>query len=332
MTYDFIINTENVNEYYYRVLTSGIDYTQYMRNPVVLFMHEREYDKNSDNKGSAVIGRCVKLWTRGTELIATIEFDMQDDFAAKIAGKVERGFIRMASMFADVITASSEPELIMPGQIFETVTACELVEISIVDIGGNDDALKLSKKHLEQVKLKKLNSENNLDMSQLKTIALALHISSDSNEDTIVKEVQYLRLAKETAEKKASDLETELNEIVAADGTALIEKAVALSLVPEALKETQLAAYKADPKGQKAILSKLIQDAEGTGEQNAVHQIVKEVVLGKAGTSTTPTIPEESFDYLQKHDPVKLGKIRSENPVEYARLAKEYENGVRYSK
>ena len=47
MTYEFIINTENVNEFYYRVLTDGIDYTQYMRNPVVLFMHEREFQKKT---------------------------------------------------------------------------------------------------------------------------------------------------------------------------------------------------------------------------------------------------------------------------------------------
>lgn len=331
MTYDFIINTENVNEYYYRVLTSGIDYTQYMRNPIVLFMHEREYDKNSDNKGTAVIGRCVKLWTRGTELIATIEFDMKDEFAAKIAGKVERGFIRMASMYADVITASSEPELIMPGQIFETVTACKLVEISIVEIGGNDDALKLSKKHMDQVQLKKLKTENNSNMSNFKTVALALGLDAGSPEDTILQEVKNLKLAKDASDQKVTTLETQLKSIQTGEATALVDKAVSLGLIPESLKETQIKAFESNHETQKVILTKLIEDKESTANQNATHQAVKEVVLGgKAGAITTS--PEESFDYLQKHDPVKLGKIRSENPVEYARLAKDYENGVRYSK
>lgn len=330
MTHDFIINTENVNEYYYRVLTAGIDYSQYMRNPVVLFMHEREYDKDSDNKGTAVIGRCIKLWTRGTELIAKVEFDMEDEFAAKIAGKVQRGFIRMASMFADVKSASSEPELILPGQIYETVTSCKLVEISIVEIGGNDDALKLSKKHMEEIKLKKVNTENNSDMSNFKTVALALGLSAESPEDTILKEVQSLKLAKEVSDQKATALEEQINEIVAEEGTTLIEKAVKLNLIPESLKETQLSAYKADPKGQKAILSKLIQDTEGTGEQNAVHQIVKEVVLGKKGDNTN-TAPSETFDYLQKYDPVKLGKIRDNEPEKYKQLAADYGKGVRHT-
>ena len=52
MTHDFIINTEDVNEYKFRVLTDGIDYTQYMKNPIVLFMHEREFAKTDENKGN----------------------------------------------------------------------------------------------------------------------------------------------------------------------------------------------------------------------------------------------------------------------------------------
>ena len=159
MTYDFIINTENVNEFYYRVLTDGIDYTQYMRNPVVLFMHEREFQKKDEKKGTAVIGRCIKLWKKGTDLVATIEFDMDDEFAATIAGKVERGFIRMASMYADVKATTTDPELVLPGQLYETVTKCKLVEISIVDIGGNDGAIRLPRDG-NQLKHQKINLEN----------------------------------------------------------------------------------------------------------------------------------------------------------------------------
>lgn len=72
MKHDFIINTEDVNSYGYRILTNGIDYTQYMRNPVVLFMHERGVNAY---KGSEVIGRCTRLYKEGTTLIAEVEFD-----------------------------------------------------------------------------------------------------------------------------------------------------------------------------------------------------------------------------------------------------------------
>ncbi|WP_439228084.1 HK97 family phage prohead protease [Flavobacterium sp. ARAG 55.4] len=328
MTYDFIINTENVNEFYYRVLTDGIDYTQYMRNPVVLFMHEREFQKNADKKGTAVIGRCLKLWKKGTDLVATIEFDMDDEFAAAIAGKVDRGYIRMASMFADVKATTTDPDLVLPGQLYETVTKCKLVEISIVDIGGNDGAIRLSRNGGE-LKLQKINQENQNDMSQLKTIALALGKEADTSESVLLDTISKIKLAKETAETKVTALEAEIKEIRLAAASKLVDQAVQLGLIPEALKASQLAAFENDHDGQTVILSKLIGDKEATATQNTNQAAVKEVILagGKTGAAATT---EETFDYLQKYDVLKLAKIRDEQPEQYAKLAKDYANGLRH--
>jgi hypothetical protein len=326
MTHTFVVNTENVNEYGYRILTDGIDYKQYMRNPVVLFMHDRY---NSKDRGSEVIGRVVQLYKKDTQLVAEIEFDEKDAFAKKIADKVEGGFIRMASMSADVKGTSSEPELLLSGQQYETVTKCKLVEISIVDIGGNDDALKLSKNG-QPISLKKVNINKNENMSKLATIALALGIAAETPEDTVVGEVQKLKLAKETSDKKVIKLEKQINDVRVGEATALVEKAISLSLIPESLKASQIKAFESDFDGQKAILSKLIIDAEAAGTQSETHKVVKEVILG--GGKSTPTTPEQTFDYLQKHNVVELKRIREADPTKYAQLAKDYENGVRYSK
>lgn len=326
MTHDFVINTENVNEYKYRILTDGIDYTQYLRNPVVLYLHNREdYGKN---KGSEVIGRCVKLFVQDKKLIATIEFDENDEFSKRIADKVAGGFIRMASMYADVIAASSEPELVKDGQLYETVTKCKLVEISIVPIGGNDDALKLSKKGGE-VKLNKLNIKKE-DMSELKTIALALGKSADASESVLLDTITQVKLAKETAENRVIALEAEIKGIHTTTATSLVDKAVQLGLIPETLKASQIKAFDGDFDGQKAILTKLIGDKEAANGQNGNQSAVREVILSGKGTSGTTT-PEETFDYLQKHDTVKLAKIRTEQPEQYATLAKAYGNGVRHT-
>jgi hypothetical protein len=325
MTHDFIINTENVNEYKYRILTDGIDYKQYLRNPVVLYLHNRDDFKN---KGSEVIGRCIKLFVKDKNLIATIEFDENDPFSKKISDKVANGFIRMASMYADVIAASSEPELVKEGQLYETVTKCKLVEISIVPIGGNDDALKLSKKGGE-VKLNKLNIKKE-DMSELKTIALALGKAPDTSESVLLETITQVKLAKETAENKVTELETEIKGIHLASATALVDKAVQLGLIPETLKDSQIKAFDGDFEGQKAILSKLIEDKEAVNGQAGNQSKIKEVTLaGK--TTTTGTEAEETFDYLQKHNTVKLAKIRDEQPEKYAELAKAYGQGVRYT-
>lgn len=320
MKHTFIVNTEDVNEYGYRVLTEGIDYTQYMRNPVVLFMHER------GDKGNEVIGRCTKLYKEDAKLIAEIEFDTEDEFAKQIAGKVERGYIRMASIYADIKASSSSPEHILEGQIYETVTACKLVEISIVDIGGNDNALKLSKDG-KPFQLNKLKTEYTMN---LKTIALALGMSESTKDEDVLREVQSLKLAKENAERRVAELEQKQRETQITEATGLVEKAVALGLIPEGLKAGQIKQFEIDFEGQKAILSKLIGEKEAENNVNGKAQTVRTVVLGK-GDKPNAT-DNESFDYLQKYNPEKLRLIRDTNPEEYARLAKEYANGRRADK
>ena len=324
MKHQFIINTENVNSYGYRILTDGIDYTQYMRNPVVLFMHERG---GYSNKGSEVIGRCTRLYKEGTTLIAEVEFDEQDEFAKKIAGKVERGYIRMASMYAEIKEVSTQPQHILEGQVYETVTACKLVEISIVDIGGNDNALKLSKDG-KPFQLKKIvtNTSNNMD---IKMIALALGMGENTKEEAVLSAIQALKLAKEKAEAQVVSLTKTIKDTQNAEATTLVDKAVKLGLIPEALKESQLKQFEADFDGQKAVLSKLIADKEAENTQQGKANTVREVVLG-AGAKPTGTA-NENFDYLQKYNPAKLRQLRDEQPEEYARLAKDYAKGVRYT-
>ena len=324
MKHQFIINTENVNSNGYRILTEGIDYAQYMRNPVVLFMHERGVNAY---KGSEVIGRCTKLYKEGTTLIAEVEFDEQDEFAKKIAGKVERGYIRMASMFAEIKEVSTQPQHILEGQVYETVTACKLVEISIVDIGGNDNALKLSKDG-KPFQLKKIvtNTSNNMD---IKVIALALGMGENTKEEAVLSALHSLKTDKEKAEAEVVALKKTIRDIHKSEATTLVDKAVQLGLIPEALKESQLKQFEADFDGQKAVLSKLVVNKEAENTQQGKTNTVREVVLG-AGAKPTGTA-NENFDYLQKYNPAKLRQLRDEQPEEYARLAKEYAKGVRYT-
>ena len=324
MTHKFVVNTENVNEYGYRILTGGIDISQYMRNPVVLFGHTRALNNNPE----AIIGRVVKLYIEDSKLIADIEFDQNDKYAQKIAKKVEGGFIRMASLYADVIEGSTDEALVLPGQTHETITKCKLVEISIVDIGGNDDALKLSRNG-QPIQLKKIESKlNNNDMS-LKTIALALALADNATDVQVLQEVNTLKLAKETAETKATKLEKEIKDIQGVDAETLTNKAVELGLIPEALKASQLKAFETDFEGQKVVLSKIISDKQAEQSTDATHQAVKEVVL--SGQGKKPVIDQQqSFDYLQKHNVVELTRIRDEEPQKYTQLAKDYAGGKRY--
>lgn len=138
MAKDFIINTSGLNSYGTRVLTPGIDLTQFKRNPVLLYMHTRGFDGKS-----TPIGRVENLRVKGDELLGTPVFDTKDPFAAEVGRKWEEGFIRMCSAGLEPVELSSASEHLLPGQIRATVMRSKLIEVSIVDIGANDDALQL---------------------------------------------------------------------------------------------------------------------------------------------------------------------------------------------
>lgn len=320
-TYQFVVNTEAVNSYGYRILTDGIDTEQYMRNPVVLYMHNRAFVR-----GDEVIGRVVSLNKENGKLIAEVEFDEADEFAKQIAGKVERGFIKMCSMGADIVETSSDTDLIIPGQTLETVTKCKMVELSIVDIGGNDDALRLSKNG-RPIQLRKIEFKQK-NMSELKTIALALGMSADTGEAVVLQKVNELKLAKDKAETETKEWKEKFIALQKTEATKLLDKAVKLGLIPEDLKDAQLLAFENDFDGQTAKLSKLIEDKETENAKNERKDKVKDFVgLTKQSSETTPQSGDtECFDYLQRHNVVELRRLKTEEPEKYARLFKEYQN------
>lgn len=322
MKHKFVVNDENnVNEYGYRVMTDGIDTAQFMRNPVVLYMHNRAHDDVSK-----VIGRAVALEKKDGQLIAEVELDEADEFAKKIAGKVERGFIKMASFYADVKETSTDSADVLPGQIFETVTKSKMVEMSIVDIGGNDNALKLSRNG-QSVQLNKLETKIDMDT---KTIALSLGMDANTNADSILSGVRELKLAKEKAETRVQELEANITKTQKAEAETLVDKAVKLGLIPEGLKESQVKAFENDFDGQKVTLAKLIEEKEADAKTDEKHGTVREVVLGGKGSKSKGGV-ELSFDYLQKNDVEELRRVRDEEPQKYAQLAKDYANGKRYN-
>jgi hypothetical protein len=136
MAKDFIINTNGINSLGARVLTSGIDTVQFQKNPVLLYMHRRGWDNTP-------IGRVENVRVEGDELRGTPVFDTKDPFAAEIGRKWEEGFLRMCSACVEPVELSTAPGHLLPGQTRSTVTRSKLVEVSIVDIGANDDALQL---------------------------------------------------------------------------------------------------------------------------------------------------------------------------------------------
>ncbi len=307
MTYDFIVNTNDLNTYKYRVLTEGIDTEQYMKNPIVLYSHNRNLHNPT---GSEVIGRTVKLRVEDDKLIASIEFDSADEFAQKIEQKVKNNFIRMASMYGDVVESSSAPELVLPGQIYETVTKSKLLEISVVDIGGNDAALKLVNEK-GVVKLNKLNKTE----SKMKPILIKLGLDESATVDAAVEAITELQgenvrlvaIIKDREDKEAMEL---------------VNEAIELNVFHSEFKEVMLGAFVDDFEAQKTKLQKMIDDRKKEIELANKQETIK----GFAGKNKAKDNVKLSFDYLQKNDIVELRRIANEEPELYKKLVEEHKN------
>ena len=285
----------------------------------MLYMHQRNVWQS--NK-TGVIGRWENVRKEGTKLLADAVFDESDKFAAKLKTKVENGFIRMASIGARIIENSEDKKHILPGQSRATVTKCELKEVSLVDIGGNSNALKLYGNDGEELQLSnalpeiKLNELNTNNMSNLKTIALALKLEASADESAILDAITSLK-----------NKETQLAARIEQEGTAqkaealtLVDKAVEKGILPETLKEAQLAAFETDFEGNKAKLSALL-EAKKEPEGDAQLGEFLETLDSKGGEAGKVV---KNYAWYQENDPKGLTKLQAKNPKQFAKLLDEH--------
>ena len=144
--FSFVVSDESLNKYGTRVLTDGIDLSEFRENPVLFWNHKRDDDGffGTSAKNHYPIGRWENLRIEEGKLIADAVLDLKDTTGAKVAQKIRDGFINAASIGIEVHGMSENPDMLLAGQTRPTITDSKLLEISIVDIPANGNALKLS--------------------------------------------------------------------------------------------------------------------------------------------------------------------------------------------
>lgn len=308
MAKEAIISTPRLNSYGTRVLTEGIDTEQYKKNPVLLFMHRRGSVKDMP------IGRIENLRVEGDTLYGTPVFDDDTDEERTIGKKWERGTLRMLSAGLDIVEMSEEPELLVAGQTRPTVTRSKLVEVSVVDIGSNDDALQVSLsrdgkiltlaageecEHLPLLKNREPNNEpnNNQEEKSMKKILLALGLAADATEDQAVETIKKLQGDKDT-----------------------LHLARITDAVDAAIKEKRISA---DKKEKYITLGK----ESGLDTLNGIladmQPAQKPLDLVKPGASGAAATVDTKLTW-DKATAEQLADLRDNNREEYVRLYKEY--------
>lgn len=310
MAKDVIISTSRLNCYGFRVLTEGIDTDQYSKNPVLLWMHNRPMRGTVDEV--LPIGRMENLRVEGDKLIGTPVFDMSDPFAKKIADKWDQGILKMASAGLAVLEESNAPEHIVEGQRYSTVTRSKLVEVSIVDIGANDDALALYRDD-KPVDLK-LESEITKTLAAL--LAEAKNTEVQPNNSMPMKEIALKLGLPENATQE---------QIVAAIGGLQNEnKTLKAEKEAAGVKSIELAVDQAVSAGK--ITADKKQHFIELGKKVGLESLTETLKLMSGTVRPTDVIHQtapaggEGYKKLSEVPVSELAKLRSEQPAEYRKL------------
>ena len=99
--YTFVVSTPEVDRYGTIIVPSGIDYTSYLNNPIVLAQHDSD---------DWPIGKCLGFAMNGENLEATLQFHRITDEACEVADLVAAGYVRAVSV--GIIPIESEEQTI----------------------------------------------------------------------------------------------------------------------------------------------------------------------------------------------------------------------------
>ena len=297
------ISNESVNCYGFRVLTAGVNVEQYKRNPVLLYMHER----------GNVVGYVNDLKVENDEITGELMFDCASEQSERCQKQFEFGSLRMVSAGLEIIETSEDPAMLVPGQTRPTITKSRLFEVSVADVGANDDAIVLEKDG-KRIMLSKdgtcglplithSKNQNKKDMEQ-KVIALQLGLPETATENEINAKLAQLKALQQE------------NETLKAEKQTLAEARIA-QLVDTAIAEKRL---DAQHKEQFVKLGGQIGAEELEKTLQAMKPQVKlSAMLGHQG-SAPESASEKTYMKLSEVPADELVKLRADNVEEYKRL------------
>lgn len=295
------ITNDSLNSYGTRVLTSGMEIGQYERNPVLLYQHNR----------GQVIGYVKDIKVENNEVTGELMFDCASELSQRCKKQFEFGSLRMVSVGIDVLETSEAKEHLVQGQTRATITKSKLFEVSLVDIGANDDAIVLHKDG-ELITLSKdektsylplISNNQILTKMEQKTLCLLLGLPETADEAAIKAAIEGLK----AAQVQMSKLEKE---------KATLELERLTSAVDKAISEKRIDAKKKD---QFVELGKKVGYQELQNVFAAMTPQTKlSAVIGHHGGA--PTGGEKTYKKLSEVPSSEILKLRAENPEEYKKL------------
>jgi len=315
-----LISDESTNRNGFRVLTAGINISDYEQNPILLWMHNRAWRGSHDDV--LPIGRIINLSMEGSELFGEPEFDVDDPFAKQISDKFEKGFLKAVSAGLEPVEWSEDVALMMPGQTRPTLTKSVLFEVSIVVISSNCNTLALYNRNHELIKedqlhetiqlMLKPNTETSTNQipNSMKKVSILLGMPEDATEDQIHDAVKSIMA--ETQNQKTVLLALQEEQAIAFTDDCIEKK-----VWKAEKRESLLTLAKKDLKEAKEIVS-------------GIQLNFKPTDFVKPGSGKVEAGNEElTYPVLLAKGREEYDKFKSEHPAEFAAIYKK-EYGIDY--
>lgn len=320
----FVLSDQTVNQYGFVVLTSGINLERFRQNPVMLYNH---MDDGADAK---VIGRWENIRIEENKLMADPVFDMEDPFAKEIAGKVERGFMKGASVWVD-FDVNDDVKLNVEGfPKIPVVFRSELMEGSIVPIPNNKNSIRLRAggelitDNALAVKLSATQNQPIIDTMKKQLLfaqVLGMTLAADASEDHVFEatksKVDKLAAERDEYKDKFEKLEAKLKKEEETKVTSLIDGAVTSGKLKADQKDHFSKLAKLDFDSTKSIIDGMVAHTTISDKLNALN-------AGKEGDKQNP-FEGKGYKELMKSDAgskylAKLKVGSTEEKAEFKKL------------
>src|SRR4051812_41115719 len=185
----YVLSDSSINEYGFRLLTSGYQLEAFQKNPIGYYMHRRE---------DGIVLKWDDLRIEDDKIIGTPVINLSNGRGEQTCDEAENGFLNAASVgHIVVLEYSTDPAEMLPGQTGPTITKWYNKECSLVDIPGNCNALtKLYDAQENEINLVDLGSV--LPIIKVSGINMAgelrnvLTLADDTDEKNVVVAVQDL--------------------------------------------------------------------------------------------------------------------------------------------
>lgn len=295
------LTDDSLNSHGSRIITAGCDTTQYERNPVLLYMHER----------GRVIGYMKDIEKKDGEISGEPVFDEATELSRQCKKQWEVGSLRMVSVGIDVLELSEDKSMLVEGQTSPTIIRSRIFEVSVVDIGANDNAIVMRREG-KQVTLGR-ESANPLPILQddqpiktkhmeQKKLALQLGLAEDADEAAITAKIEELK--SRTAERDT--LVKEKERLTLEQITAAVDAAVKGKRITAESREQFISLGK--EMGYEKLKATL-------GAISAPR--LAQVVNAKSAAAQTE---KKSYGKLSEVPAEEIETLKAENNAEYRRL------------